>query len=124
MKNFSEFVCLLLLIFVCENARADITLEKYRSYKKLPQGEKNLGIYVTGVGRGISWYNLMLEAKDMPKLFCLPKNLSLDQGIIESLLDQEIRASVSGIKYKDDDFIELIMLEAFVGRFPCASGAD
>jgi hypothetical protein len=53
------------------------------------------------------------------RLFCMPEKLALDEGVIQSLLDQEIREPAAGVPYPSGTSIELILTQAFVRRFPC-----
>ena len=75
--------------------------------------------YVTGVGRGMLWLNEAATARYKRPLFCVPPRLALDEQIIHSLLDQEIRAPAGGRMYGPDIEIELILYNALVSRFPC-----
>jgi len=59
------------------------------------------------------------ELQGRKPLFCIPRKLSLDEGVIHSLLDQEIRNPASGKQYTPDSDIELILVSAFISRFPC-----
>lgn len=47
--------------------------------------------YLVGVGRGILWANTILDITGQKKLFCTPENLAMDEGIILSVIDQELR---------------------------------
>lgn len=98
---------------------ADFTLNAYNRLKDVPATSDKINTYVIGVGRGIFAANILLQARSQKPIFCMPKKLSLDSGLIESLLDQEIRSPSRGMPYSDDDNIELILLVAFETRFPC-----
>ncbi len=104
-------------------ARAEFDLKLYRELMRTPETKEKLSDYVTGLGRGIFYANAFLEVRESAPLFCMPGKLSLDQGLIESLLDQEIRKPASGNEYPDDTPIELIMVRAFMTRFPCEGAA-
>jgi hypothetical protein len=98
------------------SATADIPLERYNDFKNnVPQFKD----YLVGVGRGIFWANAVLRATGRPRLFCMPENLKLDEGIILSLVDQEIRDPSSGKSWGSDAPVEMIMAFAFKNRFPC-----
>lgn len=107
-----------LLVF-SETARADFDLKTYKKLKQNTALAEKLNDYTTGVGRGIFWANIMIEARGGSKLFCMPPKLAPDEGLIQSLLDQEIRAPSSGKDYPPDTSIEFILLRAFESRFPC-----
>ena len=92
-------------------ANAEIPLRAYRA-----DADKT---YITGVGRGIFWVNSYLQEYGAGEIFCPPPKLHLDAEIIASLLDQEIREPPSGKQWEADTPIEMIMVVAFLDRFPC-----
>ena len=95
---------------------ADVPVGRYFELKK---SQPSFADYLTGIGRGVFWANTVLEVNNQKTLFCMPNNLSLDKGIILSLIDQEIRSPSSGRQWKEDTPVELIMVVAFQKRFPC-----
>lgn len=107
------------LFFLPSAAKAEFALEQYRSLIQSSEVKDKLSDYVTGVGRGIFWANVMLGADKKERLFCLPAKLALDARIIQSVLDQELRMSSLEATYEDDTPIELILTKAFIRRFPC-----
>jgi len=96
-------------------AHAEFPLSSYNDVKDY----KAFKDYVTGVGRGIFWANVVMGAQGRPKIFCIPEKLALDDGLVLSLLDQEIRSPSPGSDYKSDTPIELILTNGFAKRFPC-----
>ena len=112
-------IIILFALILPLSAYAEFTVEEYRQFEQYPEVKESLNSYVTGVGRGIFWANVMLGFQNTPPLFCIPANLSLDEGIIISLLDQEIRNPMKGARYEADTPIELILTGAFIHRFPC-----
>ena len=97
-------------------AYAEVPLSKYTEFRNsVPQFTD----YLVGVGRGIFWANVLLGIHGKPRLFCMPQKLALDEGIILSLIDQEIRSPSSGKPYANDASVEMVMVFAFVRRFPC-----
>ena len=105
------------------SAKADFDLKTYTDAKQHDETKDKVNAYITGVGRGIFWANVAISAHGGRKLFCMPLNLALDEGLIHSLLDQEIRSPEKGKPYTDDTSVELIMLRAFESRFPCNESA-
>jgi hypothetical protein len=101
---------------VASPASAQVSLSIYRSAIKEGISDSNK-TYVTGLGRGVLWANVAAEDNGV-KLFC-PPALNFDAAFLASLLDQEIREPLSGVPWKDDTPIELIMVYAFVDKFPC-----
>ena len=93
-----------------------VSLSIYRSAVKEGISDSNK-TYVTGLGRGVLWANIAAEDNGV-KLFC-PPALNFDAAYLASLLDQEIREPLSGVSWKDDTPIELIMVYAFLHKFPC-----
>jgi len=94
---------------------AEFTVSEYRELKDLPEMKS----YVTGVGRGIMWTNVVaVNHYGQRPLFCVPEKFILDEAVILSLLDQEIRQPSRD--YQPETFpIELILLTSFQERFPC-----
>lgn len=114
--------CLAILVLSCvwiEKAHAELDLELYEKVKQDGKLPPDIAIYVTGIGRGIFWTNAYLENDKSGSLFCMPRKLSLDEGLIHALLEQEISSPASGTTYNNDVPIEYILLRAFVTRFPC-----
>jgi hypothetical protein len=98
-------------------AHAEIPLRVYRELTS--KQVEWLKSYIVGVGRGVFWTQSVLKAKGKEAFFCMPAKLKLDEGIILSLLDQEIRQPSNGKPYTDDVPVEFIMIIAFTNRFPC-----
>jgi len=107
------------LLSFSTTALADFPLSAYQKFEQQPQVAEKLDNYVIGLGRGVFWANEKLEVLGQKPLFCMPNELHLDEGLIKSLLDQEIRDPLDGKPYKASDYIEVIMLNAFQHRFPC-----
>lgn len=118
MRKKLNLAVAILFLLPCA-ANADFPLVEYRKLAQEPRLKERLSYYVTGVGRGIFWSNTILNVQEREPLFCMPAKLSLDDAIIESLLDQEIRSPSTGTSYKNDTPIELILTSAFIRRFPC-----
>jgi len=112
-------LALAVLLLLPFSAEAEFTLGQYRQIVQDPALKERLDSYLTGVGRGVFWANVMLRAQKKRQLFCMPAELSLDEGIIESLFDQEIRRPTKSAHYGEDTPIELILISAFIQRFPC-----
>ena len=105
-----------MLVSLCLPASAEIPVSRYADYRTNIPAFKN---YLVGLGRGVFWANVLLKTAGKLPLFCMPSKLALDEGIILSLIDQEIRNPSSGIIWSDDDSVEMIMAVAFMKRFPC-----
>ena len=115
MRKSLHVLTLVVFLFSAASTYAEFPLS---TYAELKNNDKFKG-YVTGVGRGIFWANVVMEAQGRSPLFCMPNKLALDEGLILSLLDQEIRSSSVDSDYKADTSIELILTNAFIKRFPC-----
>jgi hypothetical protein len=121
MRNL---ICIAIATFLLPSlAVADFSLDTYRFLLKDPVTTEKLSDYVTGTGRGIFWANVLLGVTNKPPLFCPPSKFAFDEGVIQSLLDQEIRKPSKGTPYKGDTPIELILANAFMYRFPCSPTA-
>ena len=103
-------------LHLCSTAFADIDVSKYPLFMK--QFGPDFKHYLVGVGRGVFWANMLLTSGGRP-IFCMPSRLHLDEGLILSLIDQEIRDPPSGKTWAGDTSVELIMVYAFIDRFPC-----
>jgi hypothetical protein len=99
-------------------ASAEISLRAYRALTAVSRSE-SMKSYVIGLGRGVVYAFGFAAQKNGVKLFCPPGKMNFDGDIIASLLDQEIREPASGVPWEDDAHIELIMVYAFLDRFPC-----
>lgn len=119
MKSAVTLILGLLISAVAQDTRAEVDLRLYKKSQEIKEAKEILSWYVTGIGRGLHWYNEASGSHKSPQLFCIPSKLSLDQGLIESLLDQEIQSPANGKSYAGDTPIELILLRAFESRFPC-----
>ena len=115
MNRKLSLVIFCLFLMPCV-VRAEVPLELYRVLNELPESEAKIADYITGVGKGIIWANAFM---DSDRLFCTPKNIVMNAGIIRSLLNQEIRTPHNGTPYESDTFIEAILIASFKSRFPC-----
>ena len=110
-------VCILPLLAVA--SRGDVPIGFYKKAKQLKQFPTDMKMYIVGVGRGVFYANVLLEVYGREKLFCMPPSLKLDEGIVLSLLDQEVRSPAHGKPWTDDASIEMVMAFAFKEKFPC-----
>lgn len=115
MRKSLYALTLVAFLFSTTSAYAEYTLSMY----EVVGNEDAFKSYLTGVGRGIQYANEFMKAQGVPPLFCMPNNLSLDESIIHSLLDQEIRRPSGDRKYNADNTIEMILTISFIRRFPC-----
>lgn len=99
-----------------ELVSADVTVENYHQFKG---NVDQFDDYLVGVGRGVFWTNIVLDVEGRDKIFCMPKGLSLDQGTILSVIDQEIRRPTNRGSWGKDVPVELIAVHAFRNKFPC-----
>lgn len=121
-RKVSSWIGILLAFGIALGASplyADVTLKAYLDLRQTPEIREKLRTYFTGVGRGIFYSNAALYIRGAQRLFCMPDDLALDEGIIQALLDQEIRGPGEGRSYEGDTSVELILLNAFIYRFPC-----
>jgi hypothetical protein len=116
INRWSFVVLACTLVLWTTSSFAEVSVSKYAEFKKTVPQFKD---YLTGLGRGILWANTMLVIQGKPSLFCMPENLALDDGIILSLIDQEIRSPSTKKPWGKEDTVEMIAAFAFVSRFPC-----
>jgi hypothetical protein len=111
------FVLTIMLLFAVPLS-GDFPLKQHVELRRQSSFNKQLDSYFIGVGRGIFWANTVLEVTGQQPLFCTPEKLTLDDGIILSLIHQEVRS-----RSKDPNFantpVELLAVKAFQIRFPC-----
>jgi hypothetical protein len=116
-------IAVLVVAFACSliatPVRAEVPLKAYQGMGQEASARKAMTDYVTGLGKGIFWHNTALEVKSGRGLFCMPDELILDQRVILSLLDGEIRKPSSGKPHGEDELIEAILVKAFIARYPC-----
>lgn len=110
-RNFL-FGVLFFLSLLPINASANFTVAQY---KKFIVSEPKFKDYLTGLGKGYFWASIHTSIYWERKIFCLPKNYSLDGDEILRIIDVEIRKN----KYKDDMLIEPIVAWAFINKYPC-----
>jgi hypothetical protein len=111
--NLVALVCV--LAFWSWPSSAEVPVAKYAEFRDVPQFKE----YLVGLGRGVFWANVLLRVYGKSRLFCIPEKLALDEGVILSLIDQEIRSPSDGKPWGDDDPVEMVMAFAFARRFPC-----
>jgi hypothetical protein len=124
-KKLTLFIVILFLLpsSTAGGKEGYFSLDEYQelSQSQFPQMREKTGDYILGVGRGIFWAAVMLSSQKKAPLFCPPKSFGVNQDVIQSLLDQEIRERSSRDNpYAKDTPIEIILTRAFVNRFPCA----
>lgn len=117
MTKYKLIMFSLFLLLKSTLASAEFTVENYYQFKgNAPQFDD----YLTGLGRGIFWANTVLAVEGRDKIFCMPSGLSLDQGIILSVIDQEVRSPTNRDSWANDVPVELIAVHAFKNKFPCS----
>lgn len=116
INRFSFVVLACAIGLWISSASAEIPVSKYTEYKKsVPQ----FNDYLIGLGRGIFWANILLEMQGKPRLFCMPENVDLDDELILSIVDQEIRHPSTMKSWDKRATVEMIAALSFVSRFPC-----
>jgi hypothetical protein len=108
-------------------ANAEYTVEQYRIVWEEESTRDELKTYVLGLGRGISWANAVLEAREGPVLFCLPSERTPSGEDFVSLLDRELKYAKRGVPYdgtKGRTYsattpIEIILVNALMSSYPC-----
>lgn len=101
-------------------AHADVPISVYRQAVAIGQVQQAFGKYIVGVGKGIFWANIVMKLQGRKPLFCLPKELALNQDNYISLLDQELKSPTDPQRhYSSDTPIELVLVQALEHTFPC-----
>ncbi len=93
-------------------------------YRKLRTAESRtdsagiLRIYIRGLQDGIEWSNAFLTQDGRTKIYCLPRNLSLNTDnymqFIDEAVDQKRNPEIKGTEQ-----IELHLLLQLQQKFPC-----
>lgn len=109
----SVFILIVTLLFAVPLS-ADVPLKGYVKLRNHPIVKK----YFVGVVRGVFWANTVLMADGKKPLFCIPDKVALDEGLIYSIIDHEVRSHNDDPRYSDMP-VELIAVRAFIARFPC-----
>jgi hypothetical protein len=114
--RYAQFLALLL----ASVAVSAMPLSEYLQSRGDPHKKTITDVYVWGVGKGIFWTEAENDVDGGQKLFCMPDKLALTSDLVSSLLDQEIDKPVNGRPYGQNAEIELILVNSFIGRFPCS----
>ncbi|WP_257834917.1 hypothetical protein [Burkholderia glumae] len=113
-----KLVFALLGLWIAHYASAG-TVAEFRKAKRAaetyPATANSLKAYVGGLGQGMFWANIALEAQGEKKLFCPPRKLALSFDNYSSVLDREVAKPAT----RDTDDIGLLLLQGLVDTFPC-----
>lgn len=112
---------LVILVLLPAGVNAEYSLSEYQKIQNSNDTDSQIivSLYLAGVGRGICWATTAMESKSGYRLYCPPANLLLDESVIKSLLDQEIRQPSNSKPYSKETPIELILTRSLIYRFPC-----
>ena len=100
-----------LLSLAVQSAQADVLVRDYERLREDP----NIHSYLVGFSRGVFYTNSFVGVAGQRRLFCPPRSLQLDEDVLLSVIDSYIKAS----KPKSDEFVEQLILDAFVKEYPC-----
>ncbi|MDR3396599.1 MAG: hypothetical protein P4M06_03470 [Pandoraea sp.] len=113
-----RIVFVLLAVVAIQQAAAG-TVGEYKKTKHAaetyPATANSLRAYVAGLGQGMFWANVALEAQGNKKLYCPPRALALNVNNYMSILDKEVTKPVT----RDTDDIGVLLLQALIDTFPC-----
>lgn len=105
------YVASALFVFLSSPALAEFSIGQYQQMKTAEQ----VKTYITGVGKGVFWSNSYLAALKRKPMFCLPDGIDVDQKLIISSIDK----ALSRGGYDANDYIEPMVVAAFMERYPC-----
>lgn len=92
-----------------------MTIGEYKSEMKNPAVHTIHQVYISGVGQGAFWTNVILKSKKMPELFCMPGKMVFTGNIMLDMVDRAARNNA----YKDSTPIELVAVNELTNSFPC-----
>lgn len=105
------FLATVLSLFLTVPAHADLPLRDYEWAKK----DTNMNAYLVGFSRGVIYTNSLVGVGGQKRLFCMPRSFRLDAEVIFSVVD----AHIKDVKAKENEFVEQLILDAFVKTYPC-----
>lgn len=119
---YAKTSALLLSLALSSSALAEVTIGDYRSYQKDPEKKALINFYVAGVGRGYFWGSVYAKEIKGHGFLCLPPKLILNNDTFTDLLQQELRnpSRKDSPVYKDEDLVEVALLNAMTDTFPCS----
>ena len=79
-------------------------------------------IYITGVGEGLTWANVQLNALGRERLYCAPAKPGLSLANYKDILDRHIAEEAKRRTEEELDQlnIESLLLQGLIEAFPCA----
>lgn len=104
-------------MLVSTEANADMTIRGYLDIQKTEEGKDRLDFFINGLGTGMGFSQVALEARGQPRLYCTPKRLSLTSENYKNILDEQIK--ITGDKVSPDHLVSLYLLLGLSRTFPC-----
>jgi hypothetical protein len=117
IQSKNVLIPMLLIASACNAESQYISIDKYRSDQSNESMRAASQVYITGVGIGYSFANVMLERKNGGKLYCPPEKLPMTGNSYNDIL----KSAVAGGTYSGDTPAELVLFNALVEMFPCKS---
>jgi hypothetical protein len=123
MDRLLHFLLLpvLLMVACLPNCRADITVKTYLKDKKIAGGSTMDGIYLNGVGQGLSWANFWLKTRGLPRMYCQPDSLPLSGGAYLQMVDRQIEflRPLVPKSQLEETTLPFLLQKALIESFPC-----
>ena len=92
------------------HSHAEISIGTYKAHKD----EAPLRTYVTGLGKGMEWANILAQQTGKA-IFCLPSDVTLNEAPYTSLINKGIAPGAT-----DDQPIEMTIILGLAAAFPCS----
>jgi len=108
IKRLFSVVCFLL---VSQSAQADLQFKNYSWARSDPDARG----YLVGFTRGMLYTNSLVKVRGGKPLFCPPRSFRTDEKEILAVVDGYVNDS----KPAGNEFVEQLILDAFVRKFPC-----
>ena len=109
-------VLILVTFMMPRQSYAELTVKDYYFLKG---NTERLDDYISGLTRGVFWSNVMNASTGKPRLFCPPSKQEMDDKAALSMVDAEIRAPRRNTPWESDTPIALVVVFAFMNKYPC-----
>ncbi len=119
MRTKAQLLCFALWLVTIPNCLADMTVKAYLS------GDRTVnGIYLNGVGQGLSWADFWMKRQGEPPMYCDQDSMPLDGNDYLKMVDRQIEQlrRVTPKSELDKTLVPALLLRALMESFPCRAG--
>lgn len=130
MKKIHQVTIFIFLLFLVNSANA-LTVKQYEDTIKIKDKETQtmIKMYISGLGQGYYWANLLSKRDLKDALFCPPEEMALNFENYKNILEEEIKKTrkmilssgkKEGFKSLEETPIGMILLFGLKDTFPCS----